>query len=445
MKIHILGICGTFMGSLAVLAAKAGMMVSGQDTAIYPPMSTQLLEQGITIIDGYELQDLPSDVDMIVIGNIMRRGVPIVEHILDQQLAYMSGPEFLAKYILRDQHVLAVTGTHGKTTTTSILTWILEYAGLQPGYLIGGVPNNFGISANLGAGKYFVIEGDEYDCAFFDKRSKFMHYKPQTLVVNNIEFDHADIFKDLDAILMQFHYLLRTMPGSAAVIYREDDQNIAKLLTLGCWSNKIKFSLQEPYIPLPATLLGDHNRLNALAAIAAAQQVGVTREIAINALQEFTGVKRRLEQKGSVGAINVYSDFAHHPTAIAATISAVRDSIAKQRRIIAVVDICSNTMRAGVHKDTLSAAVAGADVVYFFHPLNLAWDVQQTWRDSNKPGGTAQAQDALLNQMLQEVTDGDLVLLMSNGAFDGFAQRLLQELKTPAFMKKLNNYCHDSK
>lgn len=434
MKIHILGICGTFMGSLAVLAAKTGMKVSGQDTAIYPPMSTQLLEQGITIIDGYELRDLPSDVDMIVIGNIMRRGVPIVEHILDQQLAYMSGPEFLAKYILRDQHVLAVTGTHGKTTTTSILTWILQYAGLQPGYLIGGVPNNFGISADIGAGKYFVIEGDEYDSAFFDKRSKFMHYKPQTLIINNIEFDHADIFKDLDAILTQFHHLLRTMPGNATIIYRDDDPNITTLLTMGCWSNKIKFGLQEPHLALPATLLGDHNRLNALAAIAAAQQVGVTREVAINALQEFTGVKRRLEEKGSVGAINVYSDFAHHPTAIAATIGAVRDTIAKQRRIIAVVDICSNTMRAGVHKDTLGIAVAGADVAYFFHPVDLTWDIQQTWCDSKKPGGAMHTQDDLLNKMLQEVTADDLVLLMSNGAFEGFAQRLLQALKTPMAM-----------
>lgn len=421
MKIHILGICGTFMGSLAVLAAKSGMQVSGQDTAIYPPMSTQLLEQGIKITDGYNLQDLPNDLDMVVIGNIMRRGVPMVEHILNTQLPYMSGPEFLAKYILRDQHVLAVTGTHGKTTTTSILTWILEYAGLQPGYLIGGVPNNFGISADIGAGKYFVIEGDEYDCAFFDKRSKFMHYKPQTLIINNIEFDHADIFKDLDAILTQFHNLVRTMPGTAAVIYRDDDQNITNLLAMGCWSNKIKFGLHEPNIPLPATLLGDHNRLNALAAIAAAQQVGVTREMAINALQAFTGVKRRLEEKGSVGSINVYSDFAHHPTAIAATIQAVRHSIAKQRRIIAVVDICSNTMRAGVHKDTLGAAVSGADVVYFFHATDLSWNV---------PGTALQTQDDLLALMLREVTGDDLVLLMSNGSFEGFAQRLLQSLES---------------
>ncbi len=434
MKIHILGICGTFMGSLAVLAAKSGMQVSGQDTAIYPPMSSQLLEQGITIIDGYELPDLPSDVDVIVIGNIMRRGSPLVEHILDQRLPYMSGPEFLSKYILRDQHVLAVTGTHGKTTTTSILTWILEYAGFQPGYLIGGVPNNFGISANTGAGKYFVIEGDEYDCAFFDKRSKFMHYKPQTLIINNIEFDHADIFKDLDAILTQFHNLLRIMPSKAAVIYREDDVNIAKLLKMGCWSNKVKFGLQEPNMPLPSALLGDHNRLNALAAIAAAQQVGVSREIAIKALQEFTGVKRRLEEKGSAGAISVYSDFAHHPTAIAATIKAVRDSLAKQRRIIAVIDICSNTMRAGVHKDTLSTAVAGADLVYFFHPADLSWDIHQTWRNSNKPGAAMQTQETLLIKMLQDVTGDDLVLLMSNGAFEGFAQRLLQNLKVPSAM-----------
>lgn len=429
MKIHILGICGTFMGSLAVLAAKAGIQVSGQDVAIYPPMSTQLLEQNIAITDGYELNDLPKDLDMIVIGNVMRRGMPIIEHVLNQKLPFMSGPEFLAKYILKDQHVLAVTGTHGKTTTTSILTWILHFAGLNPGYLIGGVPNNFGISADLGAGKYFVIEGDEYDCAFFDKRSKFMHYCPQTLIINNIEFDHADIFKDLDAILTQFHYLLRTMPGNALVVHNADDSNITDLLEKGCWSNKAAFGKDGAKIQLPMSLLGEHNRLNALAAIAAAQHVGVPQEVAILGLQEFTGVRRRLELKGAVGAINVYSDFAHHPTAIATTLDAVRTNYAPKRRIIAVVDICSNTMRAGVHKDALGAAVEIADMAYFFHATNLTWDVEQTWQSSNKSGGVYQTQDALLQALLQNLHSDDLVLLMSNGAFEGFAQHLLQELQ----------------
>lgn len=428
MNIHILGICGTFMGSLAVLAAKSGMQVSGQDTAIYPPMSTQLLEQNINIVDGYELSDLPSNIDMVVIGNVMKRGMPIIEHILNQKIPYMSGPEFLAKYILRDQHVLAVTGTHGKTTTTSILTWILHFAGLNPGYLIGGVPTNFGISADVGGGKYFVIEGDEYDSAFFDKRSKFMHYCPQTLIINNIEFDHADIFKDLDAILTQFHNLLRTMPGSAMVAYNGTDSNISNLLARGCWSNKVAFSDDNGKIQLPQTLLGKHNQMNALAAIAAAQNVGVPVDVSMLALQEFAGVKRRLEMKGAVGNVSIYSDFAHHPTAINSTLNAVRESIAGTRRIIAVVDICSNTMRAGVHKDTLGDAVNAADVAYFFHAKELDWSLLQTWQDSQKPGGVFQSHDLLLEDILQNLQSDDVVLLMSNGSFDGFAQRLLQEV-----------------
>lgn len=428
MKIHILGICGTFMGSLAVLAAKSGIAVSGQDTAIYPPMSTQLLEQGIKIIDGYDVQSLPADADMIVIGNVMRRGMPIIEHILNQKIPYISGPEFLAKYILRDQHVLAVTGTHGKTTTTSMLAWILHFAGLNPGYLIGGVPNNFGISADVGAGKYFVIEGDEYDCAFFDKRSKFMHYCPQTLIINNIEFDHADIFKDLDAILTQFHHLLRTMPNSAQVIYNGSDANVIDLLQRGCWSDTLAFTATVKY-DLPTTILGIHNKMNAQAAIAAAKHVGVPESIALSALQEFSGVKRRLEEKGGVGKITIYSDFAHHPTAINLTLSAVRETIAKSRRIIAVVDICSNTMKAGVHKDTLSASVQTADIVYFFHATNLEWDINKTWQASNKSGGIFQTQEELLEVLLQTLQQDDLVLLMSNGAFDGFAQLLVEHLQ----------------
>lgn len=415
------------MGSLAVLAAKSGFQVSGQDTAIYPPMSTQLQEQGINIVDGYELANLP-EVDMVVIGNVMKRGMPIIEHVLNNKIPYMSGPEFLAKYILKGQHVLAVTGTHGKTTTTSILTWILHFAGLNPGYLIGGVPNNFGISAELGAGKYFVIEGDEYDCAFFDKRSKFMHYCPQTLIINNIEFDHADIFKDLEQILTQFHYLLRTLPGNALVVHNGTDANVAQLLKKGCWSNTAAFNGDQK-LELPDSLLGIHNQMNAQAAVAAAKHVGVPESVALLALQEFTGVKRRMEKKGSIGSICVYSDFAHHPTAINLTLDAVRSSIAGTRRIIAVVDICSNTMKAGVHKDTLSSAVQIADVAYFFHAVPIEWNVTQTWQASQKPGGVVQTQDELLDVISRNLKNDDLVLLMSNGSFEGFAQKLLQRLQ----------------
>lgn len=430
MRIHILGICGTFMGSLAILAAKAGIQVSGQDSKIYPPMSTQLVEQGITITDGYELADLPTDVDLYVIGNVMSRGAPIVEHILNNKLPFMSGPQFFAQYILRDAHVLVVTGTHGKTTTTSILTWILHFAGLNPGYLIGGVPNNFGVSADLGLGKYFVVEGDEYDCAFFDKGSKFLHYRAQTLIINNIEFDHADIFKDLDAILTQFNRLLRTVPGNGLVVYRNDDSNIKTVLDMGCWTQTATFGSRDADIPLPKSLIGEHNRLNALAAIAAAKNVGVPREVAIMALQEFTGVKRRLELKGVANDVTVYSDFAHHPTAINVTLAAMRATLNPTQRIFAVVDICSNTMRAGVHKDTLGKSVAISDHAYFYSGADVTWDVAKTALDSNKPGGAFNSHAALLTAMLEQLNPGDVVLLMSNGSFEAFAKTLLQELAT---------------
>lgn len=429
VKIHILGICGTFMGSLAVLAAKAGMQVSGQDSKFYHPMSTQLQAYDIALAEGYAIEDLPKDVDMFVIGNVMRRGMPIIEHILNKQLPFMSGPEFLAKHIMRDQHVLVVTGTHGKTTTTSILTWILHYAGLNPGYLIGGVPNNFGVSADLGGGKYFVVEGDEYDCAFFDKRSKFLHYKANTLIINNLEFDHSDIFKDLDAIITQFHYLLRAMPGSSLIVYNAGDINIRHLLDKGCWSKTVEFGNNELPIVLPASLLGKHNYLNALAAVAAAQNVGISLDVALDALRAFTGVKRRLELKGKVGDVSVYSDFAHHPTAIATTLAAMRDLIGPQRRIHVIVDISSNTMRAGIHKDTLAPSVAQADSVYFFHGADdITWDVHAAWRSTNKSGGAFNTQAAILTALLENLKDDDLVLLMSNGAFESFALEILGSL-----------------
>ena len=430
MNIHILGVCGTFMGSLAILATKMGMRVTGQDTKIYPPMSTQLAEHNIAVTDGFAIDDMPADVDLVVIGNVMKRGLPIVEHVLNNKMPFMSGPQFLAEYILRDQHVLVVTGTHGKTTTTSILAWILHYAGLQPGYLIGGVPNNFGVSAEVGAGKYFVIEGDEYDCAFFDKGSKFLHYRPQTLTLNNIEFDHADIFADLEAILTQFHYLLRIVPSNGLVVYREDDPNIAKVLAKGCWTPTAGFSAENTLGELPLSLLGEHNRLNALAAIAAAKNVGIDPEVSMAALQEFTGVKRRLELKGKANNVTVYSDFAHHPTAIKTTLDGFKKGIAPNQRVIAVVDICSNTMKAGVHKDTLGAAANEADEVYFFHASDLTWDVQSSWAAAGKPGGVFQDQAKLLTAMLPRLKAGDYVLLMSNGAFESFAFNMLQSLAT---------------
>jgi UDP-N-acetylmuramate: L-alanyl-gamma-D-glutamyl-meso-diaminopimelate ligase len=429
MKIHILGVCGTFMGSLAVLATKMGLRVSGQDSNIYPPMSTQLAAMDISLTDGYEISDLPADVDIIVIGNVMRRGMPIIEHILNNKLPYMSGPEFLAEYILRDQHVLVVTGTHGKTTTTSILTWILQQAGLNPGYLIGGVPTNFGISADIGSGKYFVIEGDEYDCAFFDKGSKFLHYRPQTLILNNIEYDHADIFPDINAILRQFHYLLRIVPSNGLIVYRKDDPNIRNVLDQGCWSPTMGFDINDAQFAkqLPISLLGEHNKLNALAAIAAARNVGVSTEVALAALQTFTGVKRRLELKGKSATKNltVYSDFAHHPTAIHTTLDGFRELVGKDHAIIAVIDIGSNTMKAGVHQEALSHCVEHADQVYFYYPADITWDVQKTWRDTHKPGGAFSDQTALLAVLLSNAKANDYVLLMSNGAFESFAQDLL--------------------
>jgi len=432
MKIHILGVCGTFMGSLAVLAKQLGIEVTGQDTKIYPPMSTQLAEHNIAVTDGFDTADMPADLDLVVIGNVMRRGIPIVEYVLNQKIPFMSGPEFLAHHVLRDQHVLVVTGTHGKTTTTSILTWILHYAGLDPGYLIGGVPNNFGVSAAVGAGKYFVIEGDEYDCAFFDKCSKFLHYRPQTLILNNIEFDHADIFADLDAILTQFHYLMRIVPSAGLIVYREDDQNIAQLLDKGCWTPTASFGLGDPLGPLPVSLLGEHNRLNALAAIAAAKNVGVPLETSLAALREFTGVKRRLEIKGKAQGVTVYSDFAHHPTAIKTTLHGLKQLVGPQHRIIAVIDICSNTMKAGVHKHTLAASAVEADELYFFHATDLNWDLHKTWSDAHKTGGVFQDYAALLEAMLKATQAGDYILLMSNGSFEVFAQTLLQNINSMA-------------
>lgn len=410
MKIHILGICGTFMGSLAALAVKAGMQVTGQDQNVYPPMSTQLSSIGVGLIDGYDVTDIPDDIDLLIVGNVMKRGMPIIEYILNSKLPFSSGPEFLSRHILKKQHVLVVAGTHGKTTTTSMLTWILEYAGLHPGYMIGGVANNFSQSADLGAGKYFVIEGDEYDCAFFDKRSKFLHYKPQTLIVNNLEYDHADIFDDLKAITTQFNHLLRILPSEGHLVYPDNDQNVQRLLEMGCWTNKQAFNLSK--VEVPKNIVGRHNVANAKAAIVAAANVGVNANVATMALAEFKGVQRRMELKGESNAIKVYSDFAHHPTAIRTTI----DSLSGQR-VIAIVDLCSNTMRAGIHKEALFSATEQAAETFFYSKENLGWtkDLPNIFYDK----------DALAKQLLAKLQKGDVVLLMSNGAFASFCEQIL--------------------
>lgn len=435
MKVHILGIGGTFMASIAILAKKMGFEVTGQDYKIYPPMSEQLAHNDITVMEGFEAELLPEDIDVIIVGNVMTRKMSAIEYILDNDIPFVSGPEFLAKYILPGKHVLAVTGTHGKTTTASMLAWILEYAGLEPGYLIGGVPNNFGISASLGAGQFFVVEGDEYDSAFFDKRSKFVHYRPKTLIINNIEYDHADIFADLKAILTQFHHLVRVVASNGLIIYADEDPNIKELLAMGCWTSTLPFSIDEEVDKyLPDNIIGEHNQKNALAAIAAAANIGISREISIAALADFKGVKRRLELKGTAKSITIYSDFAHHPTAIKSTLSGLRSKIDVSQRIIAIIDLCSNTMKSGIHKDTLSNSVSHADEVYFYHSGELSWDVEAMWSASHRPGGVFSDQNILLETIMKTLKKGDQVLLMSNGAFAEFANKLLFKLN-PALAK----------
>lgn len=459
MHIHILGICGTFMGGLAVLASEQQHKVTGSDQNVYPPMSTQLNKLGVKIFQGYDdIHQLSPKPDCIVVGNVMCRGMPVIEAVLNQNHSMLSGPEWLARYVLHDKHVLAVSGTHGKTTTTSMLAWILEVAGLNPGFLIGGVPNDFGVSARLGGGKYFVVEADEYDSAFFDKRSKFVHYHPRTLIINNMEFDHADIFADLAAIQQQFHHLVRTVPGEGLIIYPASDQNVIKTLEKGCWTttetfgsdragwhakNRVSTNNQfdvyfqdQSHGTLKWSLLGDHNVNNALAAIAAAHNVGVPPEIAIKALSSFQGVKRRMEIKGVVRGMTVYDDFAHHPTAIELTLAGLRAKVGKDARITAVLDIRSNTMKLGHHKDGLPGALQDANAVYVFQSPDIPWDVNKIWQLANKPGGVFNDTESLLGALLagtNSCTDTENlrdnhVIFMSNGGFNGIQTLFLEKL-----------------
>jgi UDP-N-acetylmuramate: L-alanyl-gamma-D-glutamyl-meso-diaminopimelate ligase len=453
MRVHILGICGTFMGGIAAIAKEAGHDVSGADQNVYPPMSTQLTGLGIRLVEGYEAP-IDAGVESVVVGNAMSRGLPVVEALLNSGRPYSSGPQWLAEHVLRDKWVLAVSGTHGKTTTTSMLAWILEYAGLKPGFLVGGVPTNFGISARLGGSKYFVVEADEYDTAFFDKRAKFVHYRPRTLIVNNIEFDHADIYSDIDAIIWQFHQLLRTVPGNGLVVANGKDANVERLLQRGVWTPLATFSAGEraarwfaSYDSVGAestfsifeqgtargsgrwSLLGQHNLENALAAIAAAGHVGVTPAVALAALAEFKGVKRRLELRGTFGGISLYEDFAHHPTAIATTLAGLKRR-APGQRIVAVMEPRSNTMRMGVHRDTLHGSFADADCVFVLGTADLGWDPAAALAPLGRRLRVERDVQALLARLLAELAAGDHVVLMSNGSFQGLPRLLEQALQS---------------
>jgi UDP-N-acetylmuramate: L-alanyl-gamma-D-glutamyl-meso-diaminopimelate ligase len=457
MHIHILGICGTFMGSLAILAKELGYRVSGSDQNVYPPMSTQLEAAGIELIQGYDPEQLKNGADLIVVGNAMSRGNPAVEYMLDHNLPYISGPQWLAEHVLKDKWVLAVAGTHGKTTTSSMLAWILEHAGMAPGYLIGGVPKNFEASARLGDTPFFVIEADEYDTAFFDKRSKFVHYKPRTAVLNNLEFDHADIFDDLAAIQRQFHHLVRIIPSLGRVIAPASDNNISDVLAMGCWSDVEYFGegdsgsgdegqqwRAEPLTPganrfavylngvevgvVDWQHAGLHNMNNGLSAIAAARHVGVVPAQAIEALCQFEGVKRRMEQLGEVAGVTLYDDFAHHPTAIETTLDGLRKRVGKAR-IFAIIEPRSNTMRLGVYKDKLAAVCADADQVLWFQPPGVDWDLQSVAEASPVPAQVFQSTDDIIEKICTESAAGDHVVIMSNGGFEGIHQRLLAALE----------------
>lgn len=437
------------MGGLALIARQLGYQVSGSDQNVYPPMSTQLEQQGIKLMEGYRAENLDGKPDLVIIGNALSRGNPEVEAVLNRGLKYVSGPQWLSEHVLQDRWVLGVAGTHGKTTTTSMLSWILEYQGFKPGFLIGGIPLNFGISARLGDSSFFVIEADEYDSAFFDKRSKFVHYRPRTAILNNLEYDHADIFPDLDAIKRQFHHLVRTVPGEGLIISPESEANINDVLAMGCWTPVAHTSIDAD-APWNAqliqadgslfkvllngkeqgtvdwTLTGRHNVYNALSAIAAAQHVGILPADAITALAKFQNVKRRMEVIARINDVTIYDDFAHHPTAIATTLDGLRKQVGDER-IIAIVEPRSNTMRMGVHTQTLAQSLNGADQALIYQPPGLGWDLSAL----KKYAGNieiCQSLDEIIAKLKLEARYGGHFVLMSNGSFGGIYQRLQHEL-----------------
>jgi len=455
MHIHILGICGSFMGGLAALAREAGHQVTGCDAGVYPPMSDQLRALGIELIDGFGADQMRLTPDMYVIGNVVSRAhlkdgtpkFPLMEAILDAGAPYTSGPQWLAEHVLHGRHVLAVAGTHGKTTTTSMVSWILEQAGLQPGFLVGGVPLNFGVSARLGGGQYFVIEADEYDTAFFDKRSKFVHYRPRTAVLNNLEFDHADIFDDLAAIERQFHHLVRTVPPKGRVVANGLEESLTRVLAQGCWSELRTFgSAVSDFVadgePSDFDVLqagqcvakvqwrigGVHNQLNALAAIAAAEHIGVSPAVAAQALSSFENVKRRMEVRGCVNGITVYDDFAHHPTAIRTTVNGLRRQVGAQARILAVFEPRSNTMKLGTMKSQLPWSLEETDLA-FCHSGGLDWDAAGALAPIGTRAKVGNDIDQVIALVLAQAQPGDHVLCMSNGGFGGIHERLLAALR----------------
>lgn len=437
------------MGGLAIIARQMGYRVSGSDHNVYPPMSTQLEEQGIQLMEGYRPENLKDKPDLVIIGNALSRGNPEVEAVLDQGLRYVSGPQWLSEHVLQGRWVLGVAGTHGKTTTTGMLSWILEHQGLKPGFLIGGIPLNFGVSARLGESPFFVVEADEYDSAFFDKRSKFVHYCPRTAVLNNLEFDHADIFPDLDAIKRQFHHLVRTIPARGLIISPDSDANIQDVLAMGCWTPTAQTSIDgkalwnanlhkndgsqfsvlydnEVQGAVEWSLTGRHNVYNALSAIAAAQHVGIKPQDAIDALNQFKNVRRRMEVIGKINGVTLYDDFAHHPTAIETTLDGLRKQVGGER-IIAIVEPRSNTMRLGVHTETLARSLRQADHALIFQPSNLAWDLSGLKKYAQNIE-ICQSLEEIIDKLKQEARYGGHFVLMSNGSFGGIYQRLLTEL-----------------
>ena len=474
MHIHILGICGTFMGSLAILAKQLGFEVSGSDANVYPPMSTQLEEQGIRLCEGFDPKHLRPAPDMVIIGNAMSRGNPSVEYVLDRGIRYTSGPEWLAQNVLHGRWVLGVAGTHGKTTTSAMLAWILEYAGMKPGYLIGGVTNNLPASASLGDSIFFVVEADEYDSAFFDKRSKFIHYAPRTTILNNLEFDHADIFDDLEAIKRQFHHLVRTLPGNGLILSGEGEEALEDVLARGCWTPRQSFGVDsvaadslallenggvywdaelirddcskfalakmgvggEPLaqVQIEWQMTGRHNVNNAVAAIAAAHHAGVEVFTAAEALNQFRGVKRRMELRGERRGIRVYDDFAHHPTAIETTLDGMAAKIEADRggaaqRLVAVIEPASNTMRAGFHQDTLVAACHAADEVVWRRPSDSGLDFAALEANNPVPSCSFDDVDEIVGHLAKHSRSGDHIVIMSNGGFGGIHEKLLRALR----------------
>ncbi|HEX5787085.1 MAG TPA: UDP-N-acetylmuramate:L-alanyl-gamma-D-glutamyl-meso-diaminopimelate ligase [Woeseiaceae bacterium] len=454
MHIHILGVCGTFMGGVAALAAAAGHRVTGCDANVYPPMSTQLRNLGIDIHEGFDARQLDEPPDCVVVGNVMTRGTPVVEAMLERHIPYQSGPQWLAEHVLRGRHVFAVAGTHGKTTTSSMLAWILEDAGRDPGFLIGGIPANFEVSARYGKGNCFVVEADEYDTAFFDKRAKFVHYRPDTLVLNNLEFDHADIYRDLDAIVWQFHQLLRTVPGNGRLIVNAADDNLRKVLAMGCWTPVETFGVgvdaawrgrftdaRERRIGVAPPGAdeavarwrqgGAHNLENAVAAIAAARSAGIEPTQAVDALSRFDGVKRRMERTATVADVAIFDDFAHHPTAIRRTINALRRQHPGRRLVIAI-EPRSNTMKLGVHNDELRESLAEADLVWMYRPPGMPAGFDAALASLGDKLRTFDDYDRLVTDMSTRVRGGDQVVFMSNGGFGGARQTLtalLQRLR----------------